>query len=240
MNDLPSAQSNGPTDEFRAAIHAYGIEVESSELVLLTRYLDLLYAANERMNLTGIRDRTVAWMRHIFDALTLLPTLQQSEARSVVDIGSGGGIPGLILAIVMPSVEFTLVESTGKKARFLEETASQLGLSNVRVRCQRAEVLGAKELREVIDVVVSRAVARLPILLELSLPMVRHGGIFIAVKGEQAAAEVAASVHALGELRGVVVEQLRTPTGTLVIVEKSGKTPNRYPRAVGEPERLPL
>ena len=226
--------------EFSEAMSAYGIELDGGELEKLDQYLTLLYAANERMNLTGVRDREAAWMRHIFDSLTLLPILQQAEARTVVDVGSGGGLPGLVLAAVLPAVEFTLVESVGKKARFLDEAATALGCSNVRVRQVRAETLGAKELRECVDVVVSRAVARLPILLELCLPLVRTGGLFVAIKGEQAAAEVAASVHALGELRGVIVDQVRTPTGTLVVVEKTGKTPKRYPRTAGEPERSPL
>ncbi len=226
--------------EFSEAMSAYGIELDGGELEKLDQYLTLLYAANEKMNLTGVRDRQSAWMRHIFDSLTLLPILQQKEAATVVDVGSGGGMPGLVLAVVLPEVEFTLVESVGKKARFLEECAAALGCTNVRVRQVRAEALGAKDLRECIDVVVSRAVARLPILLELCLPMVRTGGLFVAIKGEQAAGEVAASAHALGELRGIVIDQTRTPTGTLVVVEKSGKTPKRYPRAAGEPERSPL
>ncbi len=234
------SDQHGSTAEFTTAIGAYGVELEPSEISQLSKYLDLLYVANERMNLTGVRDRDLAWMRHIFDALTLVPILQQSQARSVVDVGSGGGIPGLILAIVMPDVQFTLVESTGKKAQFLREASDALELKNVRVLAERAEILGAGNLREVIDVVVSRAVSRLPSLLEYCLPMVRQGGHFVAIKGEQAGAEVAASTHALGELRGVVVEQIRTPTGTLVVIEKTGKTPKRYPRAPGEPERQPL
>jgi len=238
-NEVP-VESRGPSAEFLLAISDYGIELEESEVELISKYLDLLYLANEKMNLTGVRDRTAAWMRHIFDALTLLPILQQSQARSVVDVGSGGGLPGLVLAIVMPDSQITLIESTGKKAKFLKDTVDQLGLNNVRVRSERAEILGAKELRECNDVVVSRAVSRLPSLLEFCLPMVRLGGHFVAIKGEQAAAEVAASVHALGELRGVVIDQVRTPTGTLVVVEKTGLTPKRYPRAIGEPERQPL
>ncbi len=229
-----------PLAQFKEAVSAYGIELDPSEVAALSKYLDLLYEANERMNLTGVKDRGAAWMKHIFDGLTLVPILQQAEARSVVDVGSGGGLPGLVLAIVLAKIQFTLVESTGKKARFLQETAAKLGLENVRVLTERAEVLGAGTLRESVDVVVSRAVARLPVLLELCLPLVRTGGHFVAIKGEQAAAEVASSVHALGELRGVVVDQIRTPTGTLVVVEKTGKTPRRYPRAAGEPLRRPL
>ncbi len=232
MSDVP--------DEFSSAIAAQGIELEPGDLERLAHYLRLLYAANGRMNLTAVPAGADAWMRHIFDSLTLLPLVQQAEAKSVVDVGSGGGVPGLVLAAVVPTVEFTLVESVGKKARFLEETASSLACTNVRVRQVRAETLGAGDLRECVDLVVSRAVARLPILLEYCLPMVRTGGLFVAIKGEQAGAEVAASVHALGELRGVVVDQTRTPTGTLVVIEKTGKTPRRYPRAAGEPQRAPL
>ena len=173
-NEVP-VESRGPSAEFLLAISDYGIELEASEVDLISKYLDLLYIANEKMNLTGVRDRTAAWMRHIFDALTLLPILQQSQARSVVDVGSGGGLPGLVLAIVMPDSQVTLIESTGKKAKFLKETVDQLGLNNVRVRSERAEILGAKELRECNDVVVSRAVSRLPSLLEFCLPMVRLG-----------------------------------------------------------------
>ncbi len=232
--------SDQTSTAFTQALAAHGIELEPGDLDRLAHYLRLLYEANEQMNLTAVPRGDDAWMRHIFDSLTLLPLMQQSEARTVVDVGSGGGVPGLVLACVLPSVEFTLVESVGKKARFLEASASALGCATVRVRQVRAETLGAGDLRECIDCVVSRAVARLPILLEYCLPMVRTGGLFVAIKGEQAAAEVAASTHALGELRGVVVDQARTPTGTLVVVEKTGKTPRRYPRAAGEPQRSPL
>ncbi len=229
-----------PPEEFFEQLRASAVELEPDDLARCTRYLELLYSANERMNLTGVRDPAAAWMRHIFDSLTLLPFLLECNAQRVADIGSGGGVPGLVLAAVLPDVDFTLVESVGKKARFLDETARAMGLTRVRVRQERAEVLGAGDLRECMDVVLGRAVARLPALLEYMLPMVKPEGIAIAVKGEQAATEVAESVRALGELRGRVVEQKRTPTGTLIIIEKTGRTPKRYPRAAGEPEKFPL
>ncbi|MDA0214999.1 MAG: 16S rRNA (guanine(527)-N(7))-methyltransferase RsmG [Planctomycetota bacterium] len=243
VSELPGevpVESSGPSAEFLIAIKEYGIELEAGEVELMSRYLDLLYIANEKMNLTGVRDRNTAWMRHIFDALTLLPILQQAQARSVVDVGSGGGLPGLVLAIVLPDSQITLIESTGKKANFLKETVDQLGLKNVRVLSQRAEVLGAGELRECNDVVVSRAVSRLPSLLEFCLPMVRQGGHFVAIKGVQVNFTCNNVLHALGVLRGVVIDQVRTPTGTLIVIEKTGLTPKRYPRATGEPERQPL
>lgn len=234
MNELD------PPESFVLSLRERAIELESGDIERLRGYLDCLYEANERMNLTGVKERDAAWTKHIFDSLTLLPIVQEAEAKTLVDVGSGGGLPGLVLACVLSDVEITLVESIKKKADFLKETAARLGLKRVHVRCERAELLGAKELRESIDVVVSRAVARLPILLELCLPLVRPDGLFVAVKGEQAPAEVEASAHALGELRGVVVDQLRTPTGTLVIVRKTGRTPRRYPRDAGEPQRSPL
>ena len=238
--DAPNLVVPPPPEEFHAALRDASIELSPEDLARCTRYLELLYAANATMNLTGVRDPGAAWMRHIFDALTLLPIAAEAGAARIADIGSGGGIPGLVLACVLPEAEMILIESVGKKARFLDETARALELSRVRVRQERAETLGAKELRESLDLVVSRAVARLPALLEYALPMVRPGGLFVATKGEQGAAEAAASVHALGELRGKLVDLRRTPTGTLVIVEKVGRTPKRYPRAAGEPERAPL
>ncbi|MSR28875.1 MAG: 16S rRNA (guanine(527)-N(7))-methyltransferase RsmG [Phycisphaerales bacterium] len=237
---MTSSPIPDPPQEFHDALKSAGIALDPGDLERIASFLQLLYAANERMNLTGVRDPSAAWMRHIFDSLTLLSVLTGTQAVRAADIGSGGGIPGLILALVLPEVEFTLIESVGKKARFLEETATALGLKKVVVRQERAEVLGVKEIRESMDVVVSRAVGKLPSLLEYALPMVRPGGLFVAIKGEQGAAEVVASIHALGELRGVVIEQRRTLTGTLVIVEKTGRTPRRYPREKGEPERNPL
>ena len=233
--DIPA-----PPAEFAQALRDAGIELDSGDEARLTRYLHLLYAANEHMNLTAVRDPAAAWMRHIFDGLTPLPILTQADAKRVADIGSGGGIPGLVLACVLPEVEFALIESVGKKARFLEETARALGLSKVRVSNARAEALGRGELRDRMDVVVSRAVGRLPILLEFALPMVREGGVFVAIKGEQAAEELLTATRALGFLKGALVETRRTPTGTLVIIEKTAPTPRRYPRPVGEAAKSPL
>jgi 16S rRNA (guanine(527)-N(7))-methyltransferase RsmG len=149
-------------------------------------------------------------------------------------------MPGLVLACVMPDADFTLVESVGKKARFLDDAARALGLRNVRVEQRRAEDLGQdhRSTRERFDAATSRAVARLPLLLELCLPLVRPGGVMLTIKGEQAAAEVAESAFELGELRGAVVDQVRTPTGTVVVIEKTGRTPRTWPRgATQRPSR---
>jgi 16S rRNA (guanine527-N7)-methyltransferase len=135
-----------------------------------------------------------------------------------------------------------LVETTGKKARFLEETVATLGLRNVTVFNDRAERLAALDgpQRALWDVVTARAVGRLPVLLELTVPFVRVGGHVLAIKGEQAPTEIEQSKIALHRLHASVIDTVRTTTGTVVVIEKSRPTPKCYPRAAGEPLRAPL
>ncbi|NBX36016.1 MAG: 16S rRNA (guanine(527)-N(7))-methyltransferase RsmG [Planctomycetes bacterium] len=240
MADEPAVPRGGGREACVQALTAFGIDLSTDELDRLARFLELLLDANTRMNLTAVRDVDAAWMRHVFDALTLLPILQQADARRVADVGSGGGVPGLVLAVVWPQATHLLIETTGKKAAFLRGAADALSLRSVEVRSERAESLGRGPLRETIDVVTARAVARLPILLELCLPLVREHGHMVTIKGAQASAEVAESARALGTLRGAVTDSIRTPTGTVLVIEKVGKTPRRYPRGAGEPQKSPL
>jgi 16S rRNA (guanine527-N7)-methyltransferase len=225
-----------------SALAAQGIALDPGDDETLRRYLELLLVANERFNLTAVRDPAEAWVRHIQDSLSLLPFLASSGARRVLDVGSGGGLPGVPLAIALPGVAFTLLETTGKKAAFLRDTAAALGLANVSVLQARAEEAGQDHHhhREQYDAVVSRAVGPLAVLLELTVPFAREGGHVLAIKGERAAAEVAEARQALHLLHAHAVDQVRTPTGTVVVVEKVRKTPRSYPRLPGEPKRRPL
>lgn len=234
--------AGSPTPEMRQASTDAGIVFEDGDLDRLERYLDLLFEANRRFNLTRIVEPAEAWMRHIFDSLTLLPWVMESGAKRLLDVGSGGGLPGIPLATVLPDVQVTLLETTRKKANFLGETAAALGLGNVRVENGRAETLAHDRdaHREQYDIVTSRAVGRLPTLLEWTVPFVRVGGLVLAIKGEQAEDEVFESRRALHELGAVVVDQVRSPTGTIVVIEKTIKTSRHYPRAVGEAKRKPL
>lgn len=150
----------------------------------LSKFLDLLLVANQQMNLTRITDRSQAEIGHVGDALTLLPFLP-AEAHRLVDVGSGGGVPGLILAIVRDDLHVTMIESTGKKARFLEQTATELGLTNVAVIGQRAEAVGWSALRQTFDVATARAVGQLAWLVEWCLPLVKKGGCMLAMKGQK-------------------------------------------------------
>jgi 16S rRNA (guanine527-N7)-methyltransferase len=207
----------------------------------LARYLERLLETNRAFNLTAVTNPSVAWSKHIVDSLSLAPALRaRADLKQVVDVGSGGGLPGIPLAIALPDRSFTLLESTGKKARFLAETSQALGLANVRVVEDRAESFGQGAGRGRFDAVTSRAVSRLPVLLELTLPLLRANGLCLALKGEQAELEVEEAARALRLLGGVVRELQRTPTGTIVPVEKCAPTPDRYPRRPGEPKKTPL
>ena len=214
-----------------AARSGDSIALEQAEL--LSRYLDLLSTANQRMNLTRIVDRASAEVQHIADALTLLAYLPKGKIR-LADIGSGGGVPGIPLAIARPDAEVVLMESTKKKAVFLQETARDLGLGNVRVVDSRAEDLGQlPDYRETFDVVISRAVGTLDWLVEWSLPLLKKGGIMLSMKGPKAAEEIPAAEYAIKHLGGALkaVHKADLPgADSHVEVRKIGRTPTLYPR----------
>lgn len=240
-----SGNAPPPPATFHDACAAYGIAFDEGDLSRLGALLELVIEANQQMNLTRITDLDGpdgAWMRHVFDSLTLLPFITQAESERVIDIGSGGGFPGVVLAIVMQDVQFTLLEATGKKARFLEHAADALGLENLAVVNDRAETIGRdrERYREGFDVVTARAVGPLPVLIELTAPLARPGGHVLAIKGERAQQEIDDAKAALHALHCSVADTHRTPTGTIVIIEKQRKTPKMYPRRPGEPKRAPI
>ncbi|MEE2906524.1 MAG: 16S rRNA (guanine(527)-N(7))-methyltransferase RsmG [Planctomycetota bacterium] len=238
-------QSTDPVpvpEAFLEAASAMGVVFDTGDLERLSTYLGLLYAANEHMNLTAIRTPEEAWTRHILDSLSLLPVLSSVTADRIIDIGSGGGLPGIPLAITTPESRFVLLEATGKKADFLRDVVQKLDLGNVRIAADRAETAAAhgNAHRGAFDVVIARAVGPMPVLLELAIPFARVNGILVAIKGGQAAQEIEDAADALMILHSEVVEQRRTSTGTIVVVRKNKSTPRQYPRRPGEPKRRPL
>jgi len=240
--DVPGDRERHAPEAFHALCAEFGIVLEPAEIDRLTRYLALLLDTNAQFNLTSITDWEEAWTKHIFDSLTLLSVLTELQPAEVVDIGSGGGLPGIPLAIAKPDVNFTLLEATGKKARFLAQAAEACNLQNVFIvngRAEEAAALG-EPLRDRFDVVLARAVGRLNVLLELTVPFARIGGIVIAVKGGQADVEVEEARPALHKLHAAHLETITTPTGRLVIIEKRRTTPKVYPRRPGEPKKHPL
>jgi len=208
--------------------------------------------ANTMMNLTAIREEGEAWDKHIFDALTLVPMLAElDDGASVVDIGSGGGLPGIPLAIVMPNLWFTLVDSTKKKIEYLDKAIDTLGLKNVRAVNARAEQLGVDRgerspdgrqgaHREHYDVAMARGVGQIAMLAELTVPLVKISGLVLMTKGQRAEEELADAKAALHMLHTNHVGTIETPTGRVVVLEKQRKTPRDYPRRDGEPKRSPL
>lgn len=232
-----------PAQEFLDAAAQFGLSFDEGDLPRLGRYLALLLEANRQLNLTAITDPAQAWMRHIFDSLTLLPVLAETpDGGAVADVGSGGGAPGLPLAITMPSLQFTLIEATAKKAHFLEAAAGALALSNVRIVAGRAEALGkaGSPQRESFDAVVARAVGRVNVLAELCLPLVKPGGRALFIKGRQADEELSEARHAIGALGARHAGTLDSPTGRIIVLEKVSRTPREYPRRPGDAKRVPL
>lgn len=231
-----------PTPAFLQQAEALGMVFEDGDLPRLGRFLSLLLHANESVNLTAVRDPDEAWLRLILDSLVLLPWLLASDAKRVADLGPGGGVPGVPLAIVMRCTSFTLVEATGKKATFLEHAVEVLDLADVEVIHDRSETVAALggSCRERFDAVTARAVGPLSVLVELAMPMLRVGGILLALKGPTATQEVDEAAEAMALLHAGVSAIEPGPRGTVVAVEKLGPTPRRFPRRPGEPRRAPL
>lgn len=234
---------------------AIGIEFEPGDLEKLGLYLALLMHANESQNLTAIRDSDEAWRRHILDSLTLVPTVVDfPEGSTIVDVGTGGGLPGVPLAIALPGFRVALMDATAKKCDFLEQVVARVGLTNATVVRGRAEILahdrGVRTTeggighvgghREKYDLVVARAVGRLATLAELTVPFAKVGGRVALIKGQKADEEVAEAEKALHILKAVHTGTMDTPTGRIVLLDKRSATPRDYPRADGEPSRSPL
>ena len=215
----------------------------------LVGYRDLLLERNRRTNLTAIRDPEGVDQRLIAESFRLLPILDGLAAPGdeVIDIGTGGGVPGIPLAIVRPDLRWTLVDATAKKVAFLQDVVNALSLPNVVLYHGRIEELAHEShLRGRYRVLTARAVASLPALLELGLPMVRTGGTLLLPKGREIDEELVQAEIAARELGGrIVSHDLLPDAGTgvdtrLVLVEKMGDTPASYPRRAGLPARSPL
>ncbi len=230
-----------------------GLPLDAVALDRFRLYADLLLDWNQRMNLTRVTGAEEIQIKLFADALALAPYILRYQATherttrlKLIDIGAGAGFPGLPLKIVNPELDVTLLEATGKKVRFLDAVVAELGLGEVTALHGRAEDLAHRpDLRSRFDFAVARAVARLPALLELSLPFCRAGGLGLFPKGVDAAAEAAEAVGALKKLRArlVSIEPVALPelAGTVIVsVEQVGKPPAEYPRRPGMPVKHPL
>ena len=208
-------------DGFADRLKAIDVQLDVSVLAALGDYLARLLAMNEHMNLTAIVEPHDAWVKHALDALTLLPFLRELPAgASLADVGSGGGVPGIPLALARRDLLVTLIEATQKKAAFLADVARDLGLEHVTVRAERAETLGRDELRGAFDVVTARAVSKLNVLVPIAASLVQRGGLLLLVKGQRADEELAAAGKVLKQ-EGLVHEKtVVTPTGRIVVLRR--------------------
>ena len=210
----------------------------------LIRYADLLVERNKVMNLTAITEPADIAALHFLDSAALL-TLADWKGKTVADIGTGAGFPGLPLRIVDPSIRLTLLDAQNKRVEFLKEVCGELGLANVECVHARAEEFAADH-REGFDLVTSRAVAALPLLCELCLPLVKVGGYFAAMKSVDADAELASAAHAI-EVLGSAVDHVTDYAipGTevhhrVIFIKKCRETGKKYPRAFAKIKKNPL
>lgn len=210
----------------------------------LVRYAELLTEKNKVMNLTAITEPTDIATLHFLDSAALLTAVDFS-GKTVADVGTGAGFPGVPLRIVEPSIRLTLLDSLNKRIDFLKEVCEDLGLLDVTCVHGRAEEFAANH-REEFDIVTSRAVAALPMLAELCLPLVKVGGVFLAMKSVDSDAELSAAQRALETLGGQVktVKDYLIP-GTdvchrVIVVKKIEKTPKKYPRMFAKIKKNPL
>ncbi len=237
---------NGPVFQsaLQDSLQRHQLILSSSMAEQIQQYYRLLIEGNNKMNLTAITEPAAAAEKHVADCLHLAPLLP--DRGLVADVGSGAGLPGLLLAIVRPDLSFHLIDALAKRCRFLTETAATLGLENVTVHHLRAEAAGRETaLRGKCDCVTARALASLPVLLELTLPLLRPQGRLLAMKGDKGEQELAASQSVLSLLQAKADQVLcyRLQSGeqrTILTVVQQRPCAKQYPRREGLPERQPL
>lgn len=234
-------------DLLAAAAGQLGRPLDADQLARFERYRDLLLDWNTRINLTAITDPDAVETLHFVDAIAGLTALPADEGLRVIDVGTGGGLPGLALKIARPDLRLTLVDSVGKKMNVLREICRDLGLDDVELLTARAEELGQdNDRRESWDVAVNRAIGTVIVVAELCLPLVRTGGIVVAWKKRDVDDEILVAGRGISILGGRRLKPIPVdlpglpPDRQLVMMAKERRTPDKYPRAPGVPKQKPL
>lgn len=241
LPDRPAAEL------LREGAESLGLSLSPAEMARYEAYTRELVAWNQRMNLTATDDPREIAVKHLLDSLTCFLAIQAGAGTRTLDVGTGAGFPGVVIKIHAPETPLTLLDSTRKKLDFLTHLAETLGFPDVATIHARAEDAARdRRIRERFDLVVARAVAELRVLLELCLPFVRVGGVFLAMKGPRGDEEVSPAARALTLLGGEIerVLPLSLPFGAgerrLIVVRKRRPTPRGYPRKAGTPAKSPL
>ncbi|MCA1847645.1 MAG: 16S rRNA (guanine(527)-N(7))-methyltransferase RsmG [Actinobacteria bacterium] len=235
-------------ESLRLQAAIWGLSLDPHRLARLERYARLL-RDYEEANVIGTRELRGVILDHVLDSLSCFLFEHLGAARSLVDIGTGGGLPGVPIKIVEPEIRTTLVEATAKKARFLRRVVERLSLEDVKVENARVEETARTDAhRGVYDVATARAVARLSVVAEYCVPLLRVGGYVISMKGRLEDEEIAEGERAAQKLGARFSQLIRVPRlpelekkeRCLVILEKTEETPREYPRNVGVPAKRPL
>ncbi|WP_277291427.1 16S rRNA (guanine(527)-N(7))-methyltransferase RsmG [Streptococcus orisratti] len=233
--------------EFYQYLAEQGFTLSDLQKKQFERYFELLIEWNKKINLTAITEKEEVYLKHFYDSLA--PVLQghiKNEPVRLLDIGAGAGFPSLPMKILCPELEVTIIDSLNKRINFLTLLAGELGLDRVHFYHGRAEDFGQdKTFRATFDIVTARAVARMQVLSELTIPFLTIGGRLIALKAAAADEELADAKNALALLfaKVVLTYNYQLPNGdgrNLTIVEKKKETPNKYPRKAGLPNKKPL
>lgn len=234
-------------EQFIAALKEKDIHLSDFQLKQFDIYFHTLVEWNNKMNLTAITEEEEVYLKHFYDSISASFYFDFSGEMTLCDIGAGAGFPSIPIKICFPSIRLTIVDSLQKRISFLNHLASELKLENVAFHHDRAETFAKKDgMREAFDVVTARAVARMSVLSELCLPLVKPNGYFVALKGAAGQDELDKADYAIKTLGGEVkaINHFVLPgedsERNIVIVEKKRKTPNKYPRKPGTPGKEPL
>lgn len=234
-------------EEFYDRLADLGFPLTDRQKEQYERYFELLVEWNEKINLTAITDKDEVYLKHFYDSIApILQGLIENQPIRLLDIGAGAGFPSLPMKILFPELDVTIIDSLNKRINFLHLLAEELGLSGVHFYHGRAEDFAQdKAFRAQFDIVTARAVARMQVLSELTIPYLKVGGRLLALKASNAPEELGEAKNALNLLFSKVEDNLQyeLPNGDpryITLVEKKKETPNKYPRKAGMPNKRPL
>ena len=234
-------------EEFYTHLADLGFPLTDRQKEQYERYFELLVEWNEKINLTAITEKDEVYLKHFYDSIApILQGLIQNHPIRLLDIGAGAGFPSLPMKILFPELDVTIIDSLNKRINFLHLLAEELGLSGVHFYHGRAEDFAQdKAFRAQFDLVTARAVARMQVLSELTIPYLKVGGRLLALKASNAPEELEEAKNALNLLFSKVEDNLQyeLPNGDpryITVVEKKKETPNKYPRKAGLPNKRPL
>jgi 16S rRNA (guanine527-N7)-methyltransferase len=235
------------TDQFKLMLAEKGIDLSPKQIEQYEKYYHLLVEWNEKMNLTAITEKPEVYLKHFYDSISAAFYFDFNKPLNLCDVGAGAGFPSIPLKIAFPELRVTIVDSLNKRITFLEHLSKELGLENTTFIHDRAETFGKNPAhREKYQVVMARAVARMSVLSELCLPLVKVGGTFVAMKGNQAGEELQVGEKAIKVLGGELesVHSFKLPVEeserNILIIKKQKPTPKLYPRKPGTPNKTPI